>query len=250
MEGSFFRPPLKGSGFSHRCIIRFVEESDIRVARCHAAEEVAFAGAEDREVSYPSMILREVGEVIVRLNHISGRCFIIIVRQGIRNRSHLFQKTGHRAPSPIPSNGDVHRIRRQIITADMYRIAIGGIDHIGIDIAEVVEVTDETLALFGVGHEMACSRILNEVSFRPWFICGHDIRYFRHVLPEIEIERGPVPSGLKDNGLALSTDGSQEDGITISTTIDSALSEVNVTIRRKVIYLTGGLKLRGRESIT
>ena len=88
----------------------------------------------------------------------------------------------------VTVHDDVHRVRRQVIAADVHGVACLAINHIGVDIAQVVEITHKAVQRLRIGGEMTGSRVLDEVAFRPRLVHGHDIGYLRGVLTQVEIE--------------------------------------------------------------
>ena len=113
----------------------------------------------------------------------------------------------------------------------MQYVSSPAIDHIRIDIAQVIKVADELSERIGVDDKVPCSGVLNEVTIRPRFVSRHDFCHLRHVLAQVEVERCPVPSSIEVDGLPLVAVGGEHNGIAVTASIDSAVGEEDVAVR-------------------
>ncbi len=121
----------------------------------------------------------------------------------------------------------------------MHRVAVPAINHIGVDIAQVVEVSHESAQRIGINGEMTCSGVLHQVSFCPRLVSRHDLINLCYVLTEVEVEGSPVPSRIQFDGLPLVAVSSEVNGFAVSTTVYRAVGEDDIAVCREVIDLIG-----------
>ena len=201
----------------------------------HAAHEISFARCEGREVTYPTIVIREDGKAVLRLDQVTRRSMVVVVRHRVAQRHHLAEHTRQCVPLTVTFQRDVHRVFRQGKAKQVHTVLLERIDHIHLPIIEGLERSDELICSLAISAELACSRILDQVAFRPWLLCrdrrGQGGRY-------IQIGRYPAPSRIECDSLHLATAGLQLYGIILAATIDSAVRKEDERIRCEVIDLT------------